>query len=286
MNVSLKSLIGKLNDTCRGAMEAAAGLCLTRTHYDVDIEHLFLKLRRGPGHRLPADHPTLRGRSGPALAGSDDRALDRFKTGNARTPALSPRIPRADQRRMDDRFDRFRGESRSLGPSPAGARHQRRSGAVWRGRARRNFGQISVEDLRKHLPDLVAGSGEDKAEAQARLPDEVHRPRVAPGLQDARPRSVHDRPDRQGASRGRSTRCWAGTSRSARWSTSSPGAARTIRSSPARPASARPRWSKGLALRIAAGDVPPPLRNASLCEPSIWGCSRPEPGCGASSRIA
>ena len=39
MSVSLKSLIGKLNDTCRGALEAAAGLCLTRTHYDVDIEH-------------------------------------------------------------------------------------------------------------------------------------------------------------------------------------------------------------------------------------------------------
>ena len=44
MSVSLKSMIGKLNDTCRGALEAAAGLCLTRTHYDVDIEHLFLKL--------------------------------------------------------------------------------------------------------------------------------------------------------------------------------------------------------------------------------------------------
>ena len=44
MSVSLKSLIGKLNDTCRNALEAAAGLCLTRTHYDVDIEHLFLKL--------------------------------------------------------------------------------------------------------------------------------------------------------------------------------------------------------------------------------------------------
>ncbi len=38
MNVSLQSLIGKLDDLCRGALEAAAGLCLTRTNYDVDIE--------------------------------------------------------------------------------------------------------------------------------------------------------------------------------------------------------------------------------------------------------
>ena len=44
MNVSLKPLIGKLNDTSRGALEAAAGLCLTRTHYDVDVEHFLLKL--------------------------------------------------------------------------------------------------------------------------------------------------------------------------------------------------------------------------------------------------
>ena len=44
MNLNLKSLIGKLNDTGRSALEAAAGLCLTRTHYDVDIEHFLLKL--------------------------------------------------------------------------------------------------------------------------------------------------------------------------------------------------------------------------------------------------
>ena len=44
MNVSLKSLIGKVNDACRTALEGAAGLCLTRTHYDVDVEHFLVKL--------------------------------------------------------------------------------------------------------------------------------------------------------------------------------------------------------------------------------------------------
>ena len=34
MNINLKALIGKLNDTTRGALEGAAGLCLARTHYD------------------------------------------------------------------------------------------------------------------------------------------------------------------------------------------------------------------------------------------------------------
>lgn len=44
MNVNLKSLVGRLNDTCRGALEGGAGLCLSRTNYDVEIEHILAKL--------------------------------------------------------------------------------------------------------------------------------------------------------------------------------------------------------------------------------------------------
>jgi type VI secretion system protein VasG len=42
--VNLKALVAKLNDTTRSAVEAAAGLCVTRTHYDIEIEHYLLKL--------------------------------------------------------------------------------------------------------------------------------------------------------------------------------------------------------------------------------------------------
>ena len=42
--MNLKSLIGKLNDSTRGALEAAAGLCLARTHYDIEVEHYLTKL--------------------------------------------------------------------------------------------------------------------------------------------------------------------------------------------------------------------------------------------------
>jgi len=93
MNVSLKSLIGKLNDTCRRALEAAAGLCLTRPHYDVDIEHLFVKLLEAPDtdlQRVLRHYEVNQARLSKELTG----ALDRLKTGNARTPALSPHIPR------------------------------------------------------------------------------------------------------------------------------------------------------------------------------------------------
>ena len=44
MNVNLKSLVGRLNDVCRGALEGAAGLCLSRTNYDVEIEHILAKI--------------------------------------------------------------------------------------------------------------------------------------------------------------------------------------------------------------------------------------------------
>src|SRR5262249_93685 len=92
MNVSLKSLIGKLNDTCRGALEAAAGLCLPRTHYDVDIEHLLLKLSEVVDtdlQRILRHYEVEQAR----LTRDLTRALDRLKTGNARTPVLSPRLP-------------------------------------------------------------------------------------------------------------------------------------------------------------------------------------------------
>ena len=59
MNVNLKSLIGKLNDTGRKAFEGAAGLCVTRTHYDIDIEHLLAQARRSREYRRPENPPSL-----------------------------------------------------------------------------------------------------------------------------------------------------------------------------------------------------------------------------------
>ena len=41
---NLKSLIEKLNTACRKSLESAAGLCLSHTHYDVELEHFLIKL--------------------------------------------------------------------------------------------------------------------------------------------------------------------------------------------------------------------------------------------------
>ncbi len=89
--IDLKSLVGRLNDPCRRALEAAAGLTLSRTHYNVEIEHWLTKLLDIADGDVPAvlrhyevDEARLR---------TDlNRAMDRMQTGNARAPSLSPEI--------------------------------------------------------------------------------------------------------------------------------------------------------------------------------------------------
>ncbi len=90
---NLKALVGKLNETCRGALEAAAGLCLTRTNYEVEVEHLLLKLLESSqtDFHLVLTHFSL---DLSRVKRELTAAIDQFKTGNARTPALSPRIPK------------------------------------------------------------------------------------------------------------------------------------------------------------------------------------------------
>ena len=48
MKTNVKALIEKLDDTCRNALESAAGICLSQTHYEVDLEHFLIKLLEMP----------------------------------------------------------------------------------------------------------------------------------------------------------------------------------------------------------------------------------------------
>ncbi len=91
MSINLKSLIGKLNDFTRKTLESAAGLCLTRTNYDIEVEHYVLKLLDQPDgdfaqivNRFSIDKSRL--------SGELNRSLDKLKKGNARNPTLSPSL--------------------------------------------------------------------------------------------------------------------------------------------------------------------------------------------------
>lgn len=92
MSINLKTLISKLDDTCRKAAERAANLCMARGNYEVDLEHLFLALLEQP----QSDFALIARRSGvapDALQRDLDTEIARFKTGNSRTPVFSRHIP-------------------------------------------------------------------------------------------------------------------------------------------------------------------------------------------------
>lgn len=160
MNVSLKSLIGKLNDTCRVALEGAAGLCLSRTNYDVDIEHLLLKLSEAPDSDLTRIFRYYEV-DATRLLKDITRALDRLKTGNARTPALSPRIPRLIE-------EAWLLASIEYGSAQIRSGHVVLALLINEDLARlareisREFENISVESLKKSFADLTAGSIEER----------------------------------------------------------------------------------------------------------------------------
>jgi type VI secretion system protein VasG len=91
MGLNLKSLIAKLNDQARSALEGAAGLCLSRTHYDIEVEHFLTKLLDSSDNDFAAivKHFEIdKSRLTAELA----RSLDKLKSGNARTPAISPTV--------------------------------------------------------------------------------------------------------------------------------------------------------------------------------------------------
>lgn len=91
MSLNLKSLIGKLNDTTRSTLEGAAGLCVSRTHYDIEIEHFLLKALESKDNDVAAICRHFRV-DVPRLTTNLRRTLDGFKAGNARTPAFAPSL--------------------------------------------------------------------------------------------------------------------------------------------------------------------------------------------------
>lgn len=91
MSLNLKSLIGKLDEATRSALEAAAGLCVSRTHYDIEVEHFLLKAIDSSDNDVAfilKQYGVDRSR----LTTELEKSLNRLKTGNARSPAFSPQL--------------------------------------------------------------------------------------------------------------------------------------------------------------------------------------------------
>jgi type VI secretion system protein VasG len=135
---------------------------LSRTHYDVDIEHLLSKLLEMSDtdvHKICRHY----GMDHSRFARDLTRSLDHFKTGNARTPTLAPRVPRLIN------------EAWSLASIEYGGNRVRSGHLMLALLAEDDFARmmrevspevqkISAEDLHARLATIVAGSAEDLEE--------------------------------------------------------------------------------------------------------------------------
>ncbi len=86
--MELGSLIACLNTDTRNALERAAQRCLQRGHHFVEVEHFLLELLEIEGGDLACLLPHFKVERD-TLAEQINRALELFKSGNTRTPSLS-----------------------------------------------------------------------------------------------------------------------------------------------------------------------------------------------------
>jgi type VI secretion system protein VasG len=164
MSLNLKTLIGKLNETCRSAATRAAGLCVSLGQYEVDLEHLFLALLEQP----KSDFAIIARASGiaPGTLEADLQAeLSRLKTGNARTPVFSARLPRLFEHAWLiaslDIPDNGPAEIRSGHLLQALLSDAELSQLAYRGS--KLFDKFDVDQIKHNLDKLAAGSQEAPA---------------------------------------------------------------------------------------------------------------------------
>lgn len=264
MSNNLKTLIGKLNDTCRVALEKAANLCMSRGHFEVDIEHLLLALLEEQG----GDLAVLCARydiSRTGLSRDVERALEGFKTGNTRVPVFGTHlITLLEHAWLVASLDSAQGRIRSAhlllalltepGLQQIGQR------------CSRLLGQFNVDELKHQLSAIAATSVEASKQAVQETVEDADanstQPQTVAGKTPALDQFTTNLTQRAGAGEldpviGRESEIRQVIDILMRRRQNNPiltgeaGVGKTA-------------VVEGLALRIAAGDVPPPLQGVQL----------------------
>jgi len=255
-SVDLKLLVERLDETCRKALEASAGLTLSRTHYNVELEHWLLLLLDQP----QADVALLLKRfdvDTGRLQAELNQAADRMTTGNGRAPGLAPELVDVVK------------EAWLFASIECQAPQVRSGHLLWAMLADPTVGERLrgvAPQLRRIVPDtvrgdfalLVAGSGEQPADGTA---ERSSRP-AGPGAGGALDRYTIDLTAEARAGKidpilGRDDEIRQVVDILIRRRQNNPiligeaGVGKTA-------------VVEGLALRIASGDVPPPLAQVSL----------------------
>ncbi|MBI5256099.1 MAG: type VI secretion system ATPase TssH [Burkholderiales bacterium] len=158
MSTTLKTLISKLDTTCRTAAERAASLTMARGHFEVDIEHLFLALLEQPH----SDFALLCRRyevSPSALQQDLEREIARLRNGNTRTPVFSAHMPTLLEHAwliasLDAHHSRIRSAHLLLAllTEPGLAQLASRGSAL--------FAKFKLDDLKHRLGEVTLGSQE------------------------------------------------------------------------------------------------------------------------------
>src|SRR5256885_90673 len=160
-----------------GVQTCALPICLSRTHYDVEIEHFLLKALDATDGDLAfilKHYGVNRSR----LVADLTKSLDKLKSGNARTPALSPTLTKMlSDAWLIGSVDYGEAQIRTGHAVVALATNEELRRLVVD--VAREFDKIAGEALRKDFETIVAESAEEAA-APAAAPGEAA-PRRAGG---------------------------------------------------------------------------------------------------------
>jgi type VI secretion system protein VasG len=255
--VDLRMLVARLNEVSRRSLESSAGSALSRTHYDVEIEHWLLQLMDQANSDVSVAIRHF-GIDRDRLTHELTDGLDRMKTGNGRAPSLSPDIVELMKdawfyASIDHQQPVTRSghlllallSSETVSPRIAGGAPQLR--------------RIAPDPLRREFEALLASSDEAAgSQPVAKVPDGAVRRTAAPSL---------DRFTVDLTARARGGRIDPILGRDAEIRQVIDILTRRRQNNPIMTGEAgvgKTAVVEGLALRIAAGDVPAPLARASI----------------------
>ncbi len=160
ITTDVRSLLAKAHPYLTRSLEGAAGFTITRTHYEVTLEHLFLKLLEdGTG-----DLPRILRHFGIDAGAFQDRllaALEDLRAGNPGRPVFSPLLLDALERAFLVGAVEFGQEQIRSGTLFASVLANRGNSPL------KSYldllGTLPAEELRRDFAAIVAGSAEDKA---------------------------------------------------------------------------------------------------------------------------